>query len=124
MRVVSIATQLRTTNLESSIRFYTEKVGLALDFRHADFYAGIGCGGGSFHLKLIDHADPSIEFVKQREHLHLYLLVDDVDAFAANLIKNGVDLIQHAHDTAWGTREIVFQDDQGHTIYAGVRLEA
>jgi catechol 2,3-dioxygenase-like lactoylglutathione lyase family enzyme len=123
MSVVSIATQLRTTNLESSIRFYTHLVGLELDFRYGDFYAGIRCGTGSFHLKLIDHPDPSIEFVKQQQHLHLYLMVDDVGAFAAILIKNGVDLIQKTHDTAWGTREIVFRDDQGHTIYAGVRLD-
>ena len=47
MGVITITPQLRTTNLEGSIRFYTEKVGLDLAFRHADFYAGIRAPSGS-----------------------------------------------------------------------------
>src|SRR5262245_38998437 len=66
MSVVSITPQLRTTDLERSIRFYTEKVGLQLDFVHADFYAGIRAPGGGFHLKLVDAADPSVQFVRMQ----------------------------------------------------------
>jgi catechol 2,3-dioxygenase-like lactoylglutathione lyase family enzyme len=120
MGVISITPQLRTTNLESSIRFYTEKVGLELAFRHADFYAGIRAPSGSFHLKRVDAADPSIVFVEEGGHLHLYLGVDDVDLFARRLSTAGVALVQEPCDTAWGTREVVFHDDQGHTIYAGM----
>src|SRR5262245_28161507 len=123
MPVVAITPQLRTTDLDRSILFYTQKVGLELEFRHADFYAGIRSpGGGSFHLKLVDAADPSIAFVQEGGHLHLYLGVDDVDAFAEQLRAAGVDLAQPPCNTAWGTRELVFNDDQGHTIYAGMRV--
>src|SRR5689334_2399147 len=80
MPVLTITPQLRTTDLDSSIRFYTERVGLELDFR-LDFYAGIRSGSGSFHLKLVDTEDPSIAFVNEGGHLHLYLGVDDVDYF-------------------------------------------
>lgn len=120
MAVATITTQLRTTDLDRSIRFYTEKVGLKLEFRHADFYAGIRSSGGGFHLKLVDTPDPSIAFVHEGGHLHLYLGVDDIDGFGERLRAAGVDLIQPPCDTAWGTRELVFQDDQGHTIYAGM----
>ena len=120
MGVITITPQLRTTSLESSIRFYTEKVGLELAFRHADFYAGIRAPSGSFHLKHVDAADPSIGFVEKGGHLHLYLGVDDVDVFARRLTSADVALVRTPHDTAWGTREVVFRDDQGHTIYAGM----
>jgi catechol 2,3-dioxygenase-like lactoylglutathione lyase family enzyme len=120
MQVHAIAPQLRTTDLDRSIRFYTEQVGLELQFRHQDFYAGIRSATGCFHLKRVDTPDPSIEFVEQGGHLHLYLGVDDVDSFAERLRKSGVALVQPPCNTDWGTRELVFHDDQGHTIYAGM----
>jgi catechol 2,3-dioxygenase-like lactoylglutathione lyase family enzyme len=122
MPVLTITPQLRTTDLDRSIRFYTERVGLELEFRHADFYAGIRSGAGSFHLKHIDTQDPSIAFVDEGGHLHLYLGVDDIDSFAERLRVAGVELIQPPCDTDWGTRELVFHDDQGHTIYAGMPI--
>jgi hypothetical protein len=65
--------QLRTTNLAESIRFYTTKVALTLEFQHQDLCAGIRAGNQLFHLKLSDKKDPSIEFVEKGEHFHLYL---------------------------------------------------
>ncbi|HTU68353.1 MAG TPA: VOC family protein [Steroidobacteraceae bacterium] len=120
MAVLTITPQLRTTDLDGSIRFYTERVGLKLEFKHADFYAGIRSGNGSFHLKLVDSQDPSVAFVDEGGHLHLYLGVDDVDSFAERLRTAGIELIQPPCNTDWGTRELVFHDDQGHTIYAGM----
>lgn len=120
MRVRTVTPQLRTTDLDRSIRFYTERVGLELEFRHADFYAGIRCGSGGFHLKLVDTPDPSVAFVEEGGHLHLYLGVEDVDAFGEQLRASEVELVQPPCNTDWGTRELVFHDDQGHTIYAGM----
>ena len=124
MPVLTITPQLRTTDLDRSIRFYTGRVGLELEFRHADFYAGIRSAGGSFHLKLVDSQDPSIAFVNEGGHLHLYLGVADVDAFGERLRASGVELIQSPCNTDWGTRELVFHDDQGHTIYAGMPVSS
>jgi catechol 2,3-dioxygenase-like lactoylglutathione lyase family enzyme len=117
--VSSVAPQLRTTDLDASILFYTEKVGLSLEFRHSNFYAAIRAGDSVFHLKLVDEPDPSISYVEAQGHLHLYFGSRDVDALAAKLRANGVTLLQDPHDTNWGTREFAFRDDQGHTIYAG-----
>ena len=120
MSVRAVTPQLRTTDLDGSLRFYVEKVGFEVEFRYEDFYAGLRSTGGGFHLKRVDSADPSIEFVRAGGHLHLYLTVDDVDAFAERLRATGVALLQPPCDTAWATRELVFEDDQGHTIYAGM----
>src|SRR5712691_11318307 len=73
MHISNAISQLRTTDLAGSIRFYTTKVGLTLEFRYEDFYAGIRAGRQLFHLKLVDEKDPSIEFVDKGEHFHLYL---------------------------------------------------
>jgi catechol 2,3-dioxygenase-like lactoylglutathione lyase family enzyme len=119
MAITSAICQLRTTDLAESIRFYTDVVGLTLEFRYEDFYAGIRAGNSVFHLKLVDHEDPSIAFVDEGDHFHLYLETDDAAAAADGLKRNGVRLAKDVHDTAWGTREFAIKDNQGHTIYFG-----
>jgi catechol 2,3-dioxygenase-like lactoylglutathione lyase family enzyme len=119
MQISGVIPQLRTTDLAGSIRFYTTKVGLTLEFQYQDFYAGIRAGSQLFHLKLVDEKDPSIEFVDEGEHFHLYLETSDVAAAALSLKENGVSLVKDVHDTPWGTREFVIKDDQGHTLYFG-----
>ena len=123
MRISSAIAQLRTTDLAESIRFYTDKVGLTLDFRYEDFYAGIRAGDQLFHLKLVDQADPSIAYVDKGEHFHLYLETDDAAAAAEALKSKCVRVVKDVHETAWGTREFVIHDDQGHTLYFGERME-
>lgn len=92
MKITGAIPQLRTTDLAASIRFYTTKLGLTLEFQYEDFYAGIRAGNQVFHLKLSDEKDPSIAFVARGEHFH-----------------------------PWETRELAVQDDQGHTLYFGER---
>lgn len=122
MAISRIVPQLRTTDMASSIRFYTEKLGFAVEFQYQDFYAGIGAGGQIFHLKLVDEKDPSISFVEEGGHFHLYLETQGVAGFAVQLKAKGVPLVKDVHETPWGTREIVIHDDQGHTLYLGEPL--
>jgi catechol 2,3-dioxygenase-like lactoylglutathione lyase family enzyme len=119
MKISSAIAQLRTTDLDESIRFYTTKVGLTLEFQYEDFYAGIRAGNQLFHLKLVDQKDPSIDYVAEGEHLHLYLVTDDAREAAEILKNNGVSFVKDVHETDWGTREFAINDDQGHTLYFG-----
>ena len=119
MQIVNIISQMRTTDLTGSIRFYTETLGFTLEFLHDDFYAGVRAGNQLFHLKLVDEPDPSIAFVDHGDHFHLYFDCDDVRAMADTLKRNGVRLERDVHDTPWETREFVIKDDQGHTLYFG-----
>jgi len=121
MRISGAIPQLRTTDLAASIRFYTAKVGLTLEFQYEDFYAGIRAGHQIFHLKLVDEKDPSIAFVDAGEHFRLYFETEDAEAAADALRQNGVRLVKDVHETAWGTREFAITDDQGHTLYFGER---
>jgi catechol 2,3-dioxygenase-like lactoylglutathione lyase family enzyme len=122
MTITAIVPQLRTTDMASSIRFYTEKLGFTVAFNYQDFYTGIRAGGQIFHLKLVDEKDPSIPYVDEGEHLHLYFETDGVADFAAQLKAKGVKLVKDVHETPWNTREIVIHDDQGHTLYLGEPL--
>jgi catechol 2,3-dioxygenase-like lactoylglutathione lyase family enzyme len=122
MAITGVIPQLRTTDMDSSILFYTEKLGFSVDFNYQDFYVGIRTGDQLIHLKLVDERDPSIPYVDDGGHLHLYLQTHGVAAFATQLKARGVALIKDVHDTAWNTREIVIQDDQGHTLYLGEPL--
>lgn len=119
MNIEAVIPQLRTTNLAASIHFYTTMLGGALDFQYEDFYAGIRWGTQMIHLKHIDEPDPSIAFVRDAGHLHLYLRTGDVVAAAESLRRSGVPIVCDVEETAWGTRELVIEDDQGHTIYIG-----
>jgi catechol 2,3-dioxygenase-like lactoylglutathione lyase family enzyme len=119
MTITGAISQLRTTDLAESMRFYTAVVGLTLEFKYEDFYAGIRAGHQLFHLKLVDQKDPSIEFVDKGDHFHLYLETDDAPAAADALKSDGVRLAKDVHNTAWGTREFAIKDDQGHTVYFG-----
>ncbi len=119
--ITSAITQLRTTDLSESIAFYTTMLDFTLDFQYGDFYAGIRIGQQMLHLKLVDEPDPSIAFVREGEHLHLYLETDDVAAAADALRRRGVRFVRDLHDTPWGTTEFVITDNQGHTLYFGER---
>lgn len=122
MTIKHIIPQLRTTDMPSSVRFYTEDLGFTVDFNYEDFYVGIRAGEQLIHLKLVDEKDPSVAYVADGGHLHLYIQTDDVTAFAAQLKAKGVPLVQDVQETAWNTSEIVIRDDQGHTLYFGEPL--
>src|SRR5262249_11784519 len=99
----AIIPQLRTTDMASSIRFYTETLGFAVEFNYEDFYVGIRAGSQLFHLKLVDETDPSIPWVAEEGHLHLYFQVDGIEALVAALKERGVFLVEDVHATDWAT---------------------
>ncbi|HWT10882.1 MAG TPA: VOC family protein [Roseomonas sp.] len=116
-RITGITPQLRTTDLDASIRFYVETLGFTLAFRWEDFYAGLRAGEAEVHLKRVDEPDPSIGHVAAGGHVHLYIHVTDIDALHADLRARGVPMLAGPIDRPWNTREIVLRDDQGHTLY-------
>ena len=122
MAITGIVPQLRTTDMATSIAFYTHKLGFSVEFNYQDFYTGIRAGDRVFHLKLVDEKDPSIPYVNEGGHFHLYLETAHVIEFAAQLKAKNVPLMKDVHETPWNTREIVIRDDQGHTLYVGQPL--
>jgi uncharacterized glyoxalase superfamily protein PhnB len=123
MRIISVTTQLRVVDLERALRFYTETLGFVLEFRFRDFYAGVRSGETLLHLKLVDALDPSIPFVREGDHLHLYLRVTDLDA-AFRELETKAEVVYPISTKPWGDREFTIRDPDGHTIYlAEAQLE-
>lgn len=122
MTITGIIPQLRTTDIAATVDFYTRKLGFTVEFNYEDFYVGLRAGDHLLHLKRVDEKDPSITYVAQNGHLHLYLQTEGVAATAARLKSFGVTLVEDVHETPWGTREVVLHDDQGHTLYLGEPL--
>ena len=119
MRVTGAVSQLRTTNIEESIDFYTRVMGFELLFTYEDFYAGVKVGDSEFHLKLVDDPCPSIEFVRDGQHLHLYLAVEDALAYAKMLKSKKVTFLTEPHDTDYSTNDFTIQDNQEHVLGFG-----
>ena len=122
MRIAGVIPQIRTTDLAGSIRFCTETVGLTLEFQYEDFYAGIQAGGQVFHQarrsegsigRLRRPGRPLPPLPRDRRRGGRGGGADETrdrprDGFARH---------------AWGTREFVIKDDQGHTLYFGQHLK-
>jgi catechol 2,3-dioxygenase-like lactoylglutathione lyase family enzyme len=122
MKISEVIPQLRTTDLESSLNFYTTKLGMNIEFQYQDFYAGVRAGTQVFHLKQVDEKDPSIEFVDLGYHFHLYFETSDIETVANELKASGVTVVKDVHETPWATKELIIKDDQGHTLYFGQPL--
>lgn len=121
MKIESVSPQIRTTDFDRTIEFYT-KLGFTVEFRYEDFYAGLRVGGTAIHIKAVCDIDPSIDYVDAGGHLHLYLTTDDAQAASDHLKALGVKIERDVHETDWQTREFIVKDDQGHTIYFGQNL--
>lgn len=119
MEIEALVPQLRTTDLERAIDFYTRKLGFVLSFRYGDFYAGVSCGDRMIHLKRVDDPDPGIDFVREGQHLHVYFGVRDIRGVFRHVQEAGVKIVEGISDRAWGTTEFVIEDPDGHTLYFG-----
>ena len=119
MEIEELVPQLRTTDLERAIRFYTKKLGFVLSFRYQDFYAGVSCGDRMIHLKLVDDPDPGIDFVRSGQHLHLHFAVRDIKTAFRQVQEAGVKIVEGISDRPWGITEFVIEDPDGHTLYFG-----
>ena len=119
MEIEELVPQLRTTDLDRAIHFYTETLGLTLSFRYQDFYAGVSSGEWMIHLKLVEDPDPSIDFVREGQHLHLHIGVRDIQAAFRQVEEAGVKIVEGIADRPWGITEFVIEDPDGHTLYFG-----
>lgn len=99
---------LSTDDLDESIRFYTEALGMALKFRDGSHFAAID--GGSVTIALatsIDHPMPGKVVVGVK--------TADVDAAAKAVEENGGAIVRAAYDDAHERRAVVY-DPQGNGL--------
>ena len=99
---------LSTDDLDKSIRFYTETLGMTLKFRDGAHYAALD--GGSVTLALATSVDHPIH-----GRVVPGIKTDDVDAAAKAIEENGGAIIKAPYDDAHERRAVVY-DNQGNGL--------
>ena len=110
-------TMLRVTNLEASLRFYQEVLGMRL-LRRADFPAGrftlafVGYGDESDHTVLeLTHNWDTDKYELGTAYGHIALGVPDVYAACEQIKTRGGKVVREAGPMKGGSRVIAFVDD-------------
>lgn len=99
---------LSTDDLDESIRFYSETLGMQLKFRDGSHYAALD--GGSVTVALataVDHPLPGQVVVG--------IKTDDVDAAARAVEDNGGAIVKGPYDDAHERRAVVY-DHKGNGL--------
>ncbi|HLJ57516.1 MAG TPA: VOC family protein [Chthonomonadaceae bacterium] len=104
---------LHVRDLDASIRFYRDVLGLPPIPRPAFNFAGAWFALGRQELHLI--ADPLLESSRRRHH-HFALLVDDTHAAKAELAAKGVTAMEGPAPRPDGPLQLFFHDPDGYRI--------
>ncbi len=107
--------QFLVSDLEESIRFYTEELGFSLNFRYADFYAGINCNGHSIHLKLAEVSQEERKQRRENEHLDITFGVLEIETIFKEITTKNVAVIQPLREMPYG-KEFYITDPDGYVI--------
>jgi uncharacterized glyoxalase superfamily protein PhnB len=106
---------LAVHDLERSGAWYEAVLGCTLD--HVDpgnwvFARSPAEAGVTFHLGRCPDDAPAAEI---GNHSYLaYLVVDDVDAFHAQAVTHGAEVLKAPTDEPWGMRELALRSPDGH----------
>jgi catechol 2,3-dioxygenase-like lactoylglutathione lyase family enzyme len=113
MAMQRVFPQLRMTDWKRTRQFYADGLGFGVDWEHRfkpgfPVFAQLTRNGLS--LFLTEHSGDC------QAGGAVYLIVDDVDAFHAEIRRRGVQPEQEPTSTAWGTREMTVMDPDGNRI--------
>ena len=115
-------------DVDLAVEFYTTKLGfdLAGQMGEPTEYAIVARGGSSIHFKRIDQ--PLIAGGAFVGNLNagkggVYILVDEVDAIARELVERGVAEAIEPEDKDYGMRDFWIVDPFGYAIAFGSRLD-
>lgn len=101
---------LSTDDLDGSIRFYTETLGMPLKFRDGAHFAALD--GGSVTLALataVDHPLPG--------HVVVGIKTADVDAAAKAVEANGGAIVKGPYDDAHERRAVVYDGNGNGLVF-------
>jgi catechol 2,3-dioxygenase-like lactoylglutathione lyase family enzyme len=111
---------LAIPNLERSVAYYTESLGMALDFT-APGWAFLS-RGPAFGLMLGECVD-AIPPGELGDHSYFgYVTVSDIDALYHEFVGRKVEFTQHLASKPWGMREFGVRTCDGHRIMFGQEI--
>jgi catechol 2,3-dioxygenase-like lactoylglutathione lyase family enzyme len=118
MEVLSGRIILRPVDLERSLRFYGDTLGLKIYREYGtgpDRGVVFFIGGG--YLEVTGQAPPvDVDTAVEDERVSLWLQVPDLDEAHARLAAAGVDIVTQPERKPWGLDEMWIRDPDGLTI--------
>jgi predicted enzyme related to lactoylglutathione lyase len=106
---------LVVSDLGRSIHFYAGQLGFEINFRHGDFYAGLGIGDHSIHLKLGDPSLSERQRRRQCEDVDLIFGVKDLDGLYEDVCSQAIEIVQPLRVMPYG-REFYAADPDGYVL--------
>lgn len=113
-RVIRPRTVLAVQNLERSRRYYVDILGFSEDDITAHGWAFLS--KDAFHLMLGECPDEVAAGETGNHSWFIHLLVDDVDAYYAELRAKGALLVNTPTSREYGLREFVLTTPDGHRL--------
>ena len=113
MKTFGAATTFQVSNLDSSLQFYTTKLGFSERFRFGD-YAGVEYGDVQIHL-----SGPKATNKRQIGQGGIYIFCDDVDSYFSEVTSKGASVQAPPKDYEYGMRDFVIEDPDGNLIGVG-----
>lgn len=103
-------------DLQASLRYYVEVLQFEKrwDWGDPPDYACVAFGDAELFL---------CQKGQGQSGTWLYLFVDGIDEYCAEIRKRGAELISGLADEPWGMREIHVRDPDGHVLRIGTSLE-
>jgi catechol 2,3-dioxygenase-like lactoylglutathione lyase family enzyme len=112
MEVLSGRVILRPVDLERSLRFYGETLGLKIYREYGSGHdRGVVFFTGGGYLEVTGHAPPL-----DVDKLSLWLQVPDLEAVHTELAAAGVDIVDPPERKPWGLLEMWIRDPDGVTV--------
>lgn len=121
MKILQNHYVLAVHNVRESARFYTQKLGFQIVAEPPGwiFVSRDGC------MIMLGECPDDIPPSDLGCHNYFaYLLVDDVDAYHAELRAKGIEPLGAPADEPWGMREFAIRTSDGHRIKCGQMIEA
>ncbi|HJU37709.1 MAG TPA: VOC family protein [Gaiellaceae bacterium] len=119
MRIEQAAPVLLSSDLERTAAWYRDALRWEFDFFGQPPNFGIASRDGQ-RIMYGRSAEPFLPNWRLLENMwNVYIRVDDVDAWHAELTGRGVELDYGLGDQPWGMREFGVQDPDGHDIAFG-----
>lgn len=106
---------LVVSDLKRSIQFYTGPLGFEVNFVHGGFYAGLGIGNHSIHLKAGTPSSSERQRRRENEDVDLIFGVKDLDGLYEQVCSQKIEIIQPLRVMPYG-REFYVSDPDGYVL--------
>ena len=109
---------LTVANVQRSIDFYSDKLGLKVVWNSVPAFAMLRLGAGTIGLLAIEEAlkeGVETSTPAQKRAIHVEFSTDDLDSLFENLKAKGIEFSEPPHDEPW-ERSMTAYDPDGYAV--------